>query len=75
MTPRLPRVTAAEVIRVLERAGFALARESGSHKIHKNAAGRRVTMPYHAGAILHPKVLRSILRDAELTVAQMEALL
>ena len=35
----------------------------------------RVTVPDHAGAILHPKVLRSILRDAELTVAQMEALL
>ncbi len=75
MTPRLPRVTAAEVIRVLERAGFALARQSGSHRLYKNAAGRRVTVPYHAGAVLHPKVLRSILRDAELTVEQFEALL
>ena len=35
----------------------------------------RVTVPYHAGAILHPKGLRSILRDAELTVEQFEALL
>ena len=75
MTPRLPCVTAAEVIRVLERAGFALARQSGSHRLYKNAAGRRVTVPYHAGAVFHPKVLRSILRDAELTVEQMEALL
>jgi predicted RNA binding protein YcfA (HicA-like mRNA interferase family) len=44
VTPRLPRVTAAEVIRVLERGGFALARESGSHKIYKNAVGRRDTV-------------------------------
>ena len=75
MTPKLPRVTAAEAIRALERAGFLLSRQSGSHKIYKNAAGRRVTVPYHAGTILHPKVLRSILRDADLTPEQFHALM
>ena len=33
---RLPRVTTHEIIRVLERKGFVLARQSGSHKIFKN---------------------------------------
>jgi predicted RNA binding protein YcfA (HicA-like mRNA interferase family) len=75
VTPKLPRVTAAEAIRALERAGFTLSRQSGSHKLYKNAAGRRVTVPYHAGTILHPKVLRSILRDADLTPEQFRALL
>ena len=75
MTPKLPRVTAAEAIRALERADFTLSRQSGSHKIYKNAAGRRVTVPYHAGTILHPKVLRSILRDADLTPEQFRALM
>lgn len=75
MTPKLPRVTAAEAIRALERAGFALSRQSGSHKIYKNPAGRRVTVPYHSGTTLHPKVLRNILRDAELTPEQFRALL
>ncbi len=74
MTPKLPRVTAGEAIRALERARFALSRQSGSHKIYKNAAGRRV-VPYHAGTILHPKILRSILRDADLTPEQFRALL
>jgi len=32
MTDKLPRVTADEAIRSLERAGFFLARQSGSHK-------------------------------------------
>ena len=41
--PRLPRVTAHEIIGVLEKAGFSLARQSGSHMIYKNAAGKRVT--------------------------------
>jgi predicted RNA binding protein YcfA (HicA-like mRNA interferase family) len=68
MSTRLPRVTAAEVIRAVERAGFFLVRQSGSHRIFKNQLGRRVTVPYHSGAVLHPKVLRSILRDSELTV-------
>lgn len=72
---RLPRVTADEVIRVLERAGFFLARQSGSHKIYKNKEGGRVTLPYHAGRTLHPKVLQSILRDANLTVGEFRGLL
>jgi predicted RNA binding protein YcfA (HicA-like mRNA interferase family) len=75
VTPRLPRVTAAEVIRVLERQGFALSRQSGSHKIYINEAGNRTTVPFHAGKILHPKVLKSILNDAGLTIEEfIEAL-
>ncbi len=75
MSVRLPRVTATETVRALERAGFALARQSGSHRILKNAAGRRVTVPVHSRTILHPKLLKSILRDAELTVAEFQELL
>jgi predicted RNA binding protein YcfA (HicA-like mRNA interferase family) len=37
MTDKLPRINAADAIRVLEKAGFFLARQSGSHKIYKNA--------------------------------------
>ncbi len=75
MTERLPRVTATEVMKALEKAGFFLARQSGSHKIYKNQEGRRATVPYHAGKILHPKVLRSILRDADLTVEKFQELM
>jgi len=60
---------------VLEKVGFSLARQSGSHMIYKNAAGRRVTIPFHAGKILHPKLLKSILRDAEISVEKLESLL
>lgn len=52
--PKLPRLTAREIIAVLERAGFSLSRQSGSHKIYKNSAGRRATVPFHASKILHP---------------------
>ena len=75
MTDKLPRITAAEVIRALEKAGFFLARQSGSHKIYKNQQGKRATVPYHSGKVLHPKVLRSILTDADLTIEELIELL
>jgi len=75
MSEKLTRVTADEAIRALERMGFHLVCQSGSHKIYRNREGKRVTVPYHAGKTLHPKVLTSILRDAEVSVADFGALL
>ncbi len=75
MSPRLPRVTAAEIIRVLEKQGFSLSRQSGSHKIYINEEGNRVTVPFHAGKIIHPKVLKNILADAALSVEDLIKLL
>jgi predicted RNA binding protein YcfA (HicA-like mRNA interferase family) len=60
---------------VLEKLGFSLTRQSGSHQIYRNAAGRRATVPFHGAKILHPKVLKSIMRDADLTVEELERLL
>jgi predicted RNA binding protein YcfA (HicA-like mRNA interferase family) len=75
MSEKLPRVTATDIIRALEKAGFSLSRQSGSHKIYKNKSGKRVTVPYHAGDVLHPKVLKSILKDADLTINQLKDLI
>jgi len=72
---KLPRVTAGEIIRVLERPGFSLSRSSGSHRIYKNNSGRRVTVPFHSGKVLHPKVLKSILDDVGVTVDDLIAML
>ena len=73
--PKLPRLTARQIVAALEKSGFSLARQSGSHMIYKNAAGKRVTVPFHASKILHPKVLKSILRDADLSVEKLLELL
>ena len=43
--PELPRLTAREITVALERSGFSLARQSGSHMIYKNSTGKRVTIP------------------------------
>ncbi len=75
MSEKLPRVKSAKVIKVLEHLGFSLVRQSGSHKIYKNNKGVRVTVPYHSGKILHPKLLKSILRDIELSIEKFKKLL
>ena len=73
--PKLPRLTAREIISVLEKVGFSLTRQSGSHMIFKNSAGKRATVPFHSAKTLHPKVLKSILRDANLSAEDLEKLL
>jgi predicted RNA binding protein YcfA (HicA-like mRNA interferase family) len=57
MPKELPKVTAKEIIAVLEKEGFSRVRQRGSHKIYKNAQGKRATVPFHGSTILHPKVL------------------
>ncbi len=73
--PKLPRLTAREIAGVLQRIEFSLTRQSGSHQIYKNAAGKRATVPFHTSKILHPKVLKSILLDAGLSPEDLEKLL
>lgn len=75
MSEKVPRVTAAQMVKVLERLGFGLARQTGSHMIFKNDSGLRATIPSHAGKILHPKVLKSIMHEADLTVDELRTLL
>jgi predicted RNA binding protein YcfA (HicA-like mRNA interferase family) len=75
MAPALPRVTAKQIIGLIEKQGFRLTRQSGSHKIYKNEAGRRVTVPFHAAKILHPKTLKSILKEADIDPKELQNLL
>jgi predicted RNA binding protein YcfA (HicA-like mRNA interferase family) len=67
----MPRLTAAQIVRVLLRRGFAKTRQSGSHAIYQNEAGMRATVPAHSGKVLHPKVLKSIMRDADLSTSDL----
>ncbi len=75
MSEKLPRVTANEIIKIVEKLGFRFSRQSGSHKIYKNDEGKRVTIAYHSGKILHPKVVKSILVDAGLSVDEFKKMI
>lgn len=60
---RLPRVTAERAARVLERHGYIVIRQSGSHRIYRNSVGVRVTLPLHSGRVLHPRLMKALLED------------
>lgn len=77
MGERPPRITTRQIIKVLTHEGFVLTRQSGSHQIYSSRrTGKRTTVPYHTGSkIIHPKMLKSILKDADLTVSQLRKLL
>jgi len=62
--PKLPRWTAADAERALLSAGFALLRSKGSHRIYGKDRFR-VTVPFHSGASLHPKIIKQVLETIE----------
>lgn len=66
MSPKFPRFNARQIIKIIESKGFSLSRQSGSHMIFHNKKGVRVTIPNHTSKIIHPKIIKNILRDAEI---------
>ena len=72
---KVPRVNARQLIKVVEKLGFKLVRQSGSHRIYKNEDGIRLTIPYHSGKTLHPKIVASVLDDTDISVDEFKKLL
>ena len=73
MSPALPQLSGAEVVRALGRAGFEQVSQRGSHVKLRHPDGRMVIVPLHRE--LAPGTLRSILRQAGLSTDQLRELL
>jgi len=71
----LPVLKAGQVIRALEKVGFEVVRQRGSHVRLRHLDGRVVTVPVHAGQDIGRGLLRKILRDAELSPEELRDLL
>ena len=68
MSERLPSLKAKDLIRFLQREGFVLAHQKGSHATYKHSATqRRVTIPIHSGKDLKRGLLHGIIKDLNLT--------
>lgn len=71
---KLPRVSGRECVRALMKAGFAIKRQSGSHIVlRRDDPFAQVVIPNHHE--LDRGTLRSILRQADLSVEEFVALL
>jgi predicted RNA binding protein YcfA (HicA-like mRNA interferase family) len=73
MTPRLIRVTAKELLRLLANHGYRVVRSKGSHHhlVHP-VSNLRLTVPVHAGKIIGPGLLRSILKQAQIPASSLK---
>jgi predicted RNA binding protein YcfA (HicA-like mRNA interferase family) len=71
----MPMLPARRVIQALEKAGFEVQRQTGSHVRLKHADGRVVTVPVHGSRDIGRGLLRKILRDADMIPADFLALL
>jgi predicted RNA binding protein YcfA (HicA-like mRNA interferase family) len=66
MSPRLPALTARQVIERLRKVGFVFDRQAkGSHEIwYDPASKRRTVIPNHPGVAIPRATLRAILKQA-----------
>ena len=58
--PKLPRLTAQEAEKLLFDASFVMIRSKGSHRVYLEENIK--VAPFHAGRILHPKVVKQIIK-------------
>ena len=72
--PGLPVLKVGELLRALEKAGFEVVRQRGSHVRLRHADGRIVTVPMHPAQDIGRGLLRKILRDAELSPKELDDL-
>jgi predicted RNA binding protein YcfA (HicA-like mRNA interferase family) len=74
--PSLPIIKGRDVMRALQRGGFYVHHQTGSHArlLHRTRTELRVTVPIHSGDM--PKgTLRRIIKQAGLTVEEFLELL
>jgi predicted RNA binding protein YcfA (HicA-like mRNA interferase family) len=68
--PGLPNCTGREAVRALERLGYTIVRQSGSHVRLKCPGRTPLTVPVHHGRDLAPGTLREIIRKSGFTVEE-----
>jgi predicted RNA binding protein YcfA (HicA-like mRNA interferase family) len=69
--PPLPVLTAKQIVAILQRHEFVLARQKGSHATYRHPDGRTTVVPMHSGD-LRPGTLKSILRQSGLSVEDVK---
>lgn len=72
MSPKLPVVSGAQLVRAPSKFGYVVVRQKGSHvRLRHSMDARRlpVTVPLHREVAFG--TLRRILRDANITVEQL----
>lgn len=59
---KLPKLTGKELGKILEKLGFVLNHQTGSHIVFRHSDGRITTIPSHAGEEIGPGLLNKIIK-------------
>lgn len=62
MSNKLPQIKAKEVVKILERLGFELKRQKGSHMFFAHHDGRTTVIPNHPTENLDRGLLNKIIK-------------
>lgn len=71
---KLPQVKPKHLLRAIQKVGFEIKKQRGSHVDLRHPDGRRTTIPIH-NKTLGKGMLKAILRQTELTVEELRKLL
>ena len=75
MKEKIPRITAIKAEKAIIKMGYRIKRQSGSHRIYKNQNDKRITLPIHSNETIHPKIIKAILTENNLTIAEFKKLI
>ncbi|MBI2595591.1 type II toxin-antitoxin system HicA family toxin [Candidatus Daviesbacteria bacterium] len=70
--PKLSPINAKELIKILQKKGFEVIHQKGSHVRLRYPDGRKTTVPMHAGEKIGVGLLRKILRDVNISRSEFE---
>ncbi len=73
--PKISPINADKLIRVLEREGYRVTRQKGSHIIMMNAKKNKIVIPMHPGKEIKIGLLRAILKEAGIGREEFQKLL
>ena len=65
--PKLSPIKGIKLIKFLQKQGFIIIRQKGSHVRLEHPDGRKTTIPVHSGENVGKGLLRKILRDANIS--------
>ena len=65
--PKIRPLSSQRLIKVLEKIGFKIIRQKGSHVIMINDKGTRIVIPVHPGKDVKPGLIRAIIKEAGLS--------
>jgi len=68
--PKPPVLKPREVVQMLEKMGFVLVRQRGSHQQFRHTDGRCTTVPFHAQRDISPLLLKQIAKDVGLMIEE-----